>query len=167
MKERLSSYVAAVCDHRRGFSLAEVVVALGVISFAIVAILGVLPSGLQTSKSSQDETRAAQIARSILAGIASQAPTQFDNIQLAFSENSSAQFNLGSSETKTLYADNDGKIITDTNGATFKVDVTTNSAPTGFDSGNANQITVRVIWPANAPPASQSSRNYVRIISKF
>src|SRR5438132_12920260 len=57
---------------RRGFSLAEVVLALGVVSFAIVAILGVLPLGLQTGKSSQDETRATQIAQSVFASLTTQ-----------------------------------------------------------------------------------------------
>ncbi len=59
------------------FSLVEVVLALGIVSFAIVAILGLIPTGLQTSHSSQDETRAAQIAQSILATFAGQ---QFNSI---------------------------------------------------------------------------------------
>ena len=44
----------------RGFSLVEVVLALGVVGFALVAILGVFPVGLTTQHSAQDDTRAAQ-----------------------------------------------------------------------------------------------------------
>jgi len=42
-----------------GFSLVEVVLALGVVAFAIVAILGIVPTGLSSSHGAQDETRAA------------------------------------------------------------------------------------------------------------
>lgn len=173
MKDRQVLFVAAGVDHglsshRSAFSLVEVVLALGVVSFAIVAILGILPTGLQTGKSSQDETRATQLAQSVLATMASQAPTQFNNVQLELNDGSPVQFDLSGSEPKPpFYADNDGKMIGAPAGASYKIAVTTNGAPPGFDPGNANQVTVRVSWPANAPPAAQTSRDYVRIISKF
>jgi uncharacterized protein (TIGR02598 family) len=50
-----------------GFSLVEVVVALGIVSFAVIAILGLIPSGLNTLKDSTGETVRAQIVRSIAA----------------------------------------------------------------------------------------------------
>lgn len=149
------------------FSLVEVVLALGVVSFAIVAILGVLPTGLQTGKSSQDETRATQLAQGVLATLASQAPTQFHSIRLEMDDTSSEQFDLSSPETKVFYADNDGKLTAAAARPTYKIAVTTNNAPTGFETGNASQVTVRVSWPATAPVDAQTSRSYVRIISKF
>lgn len=151
------------------FSLVEVVLALGVISFAIVAILGVLPVGLQTGHSAQDETRAAQIAQAILASIASQAPNQFDNVQVQLNDNqnSTVPLHLNATETATLYGDNDGKLVPTLTAAAYKVIVTTNSSPPGFDAGYANQVTVRVIWPANAPAANQTFRDFIRIIAKY
>lgn len=153
---------------RRGFSLFEVVLALGVISFAIVAILGVLPTGLQTNKSSQDETRATQIAQTVLSSVASQAPTQFNNVRVQLDDDSTVTFNLTSSDPPpAFFADNNGRIMTAGVGATYKITVTLNSSPTGFDPGSGNQVSVRVSWPANAPTGAQTSRDYVRIISKF
>ena len=151
------------------FSLVEVVLALGVISFAIVAILGVLPVGLQTGHSAQDETRAAQIAQAILASIASQAPNQFDNVQVQLNDNqnSTVPFHLSATETVTLYGDNDGKLVPGPTAAAYKVVVTTNSTPTNFDPGYASQVTVRVIWPANASTANQTFRDFIRIIAKY
>jgi uncharacterized protein (TIGR02598 family) len=151
------------------FSLVEVVLALGVVSFAIVAILGVLPIGLQTSKSGQDETRAAQIAQAVLASIASQAPSQFDNVLVPLNDdsNSTVPLHLNTGETATLYADNNGKLTPTIAGAVYLVRVKTNSSPTGFDPGYANQVTISVIWPAAAPAAQQTSRDFVRIISKY
>src|SRR4051812_25727140 len=149
---------------KSAFSLVEVVLALGVVSFAIVAILGVLPTGLQTGKASQDETRATQIAQAILSSMASQAPAQFNNIRLDMYDNSSEQFDLSHSETKIIYADNDARMSATVVRPVYKVAVATNSAPTGFDPGNASLVTIRVSWPATAPVDAQSSRNYVRII---
>jgi hypothetical protein len=76
----------------------------------------------------------------------------------------------------TLYADtvdpvtgmNDGKLTTATD-ATYAVFIYTNNAPPGFTTipPTANQVTVRVAWPANAPAANQTFRDYVRIVSKY
>lgn len=49
-----------------GFSLIEVVLALGVISFAFVALFGLLPVGLNTFNNSIDSTMEAQIAESVM-----------------------------------------------------------------------------------------------------
>jgi uncharacterized protein (TIGR02598 family) len=50
---------------RRAFSLVEVVIALGVITFAFVPLLGMLPLGLDFSRQAIDTTVAAQIAQQL------------------------------------------------------------------------------------------------------
>lgn len=57
---------------RGGFSLMEVTTALGVISFALVALLGVFPLGLENSRVSVSETRAAQLSKMIYATLAAE-----------------------------------------------------------------------------------------------
>ena len=49
-----------------GFSLIEVVLALGVISFAFVALFGLLPVGLNAFNNSVDSTMSAQIAENVM-----------------------------------------------------------------------------------------------------
>jgi len=49
-----------------GFSLVEVVLAVGVISFAFVAILGLLPAGLTQFRQAMDNSIASQIAQRII-----------------------------------------------------------------------------------------------------
>jgi uncharacterized protein (TIGR02598 family) len=157
------------------FSLVEVVLALGVIAIAIVAILGVFPVALTTGRSAQDQTRAPQIAQAILSSVVSQAQTQFDNIQLSIGS-PPLSINLTASSsptTPTLYADNDGQLLAPSpnggapNGAAYAITIFANNSPPGFPSGAANQVTVRVTAPANAPAANQTYRDYVRIISKY
>ena len=43
---------------RSGFSLVEVIVALGIVAFAFVGLLGIIPSGLNTFRQSVDQARA-------------------------------------------------------------------------------------------------------------
>jgi uncharacterized protein (TIGR02598 family) len=159
------------------FSLAEVVLALGVIAIAITAILGLLPVALITGHSAQDDTRAAQIAEAIVSSVTSQAQTQFNNVQLPFADNTTLAVDLTASSsptTPTLYADNDGNLISATGQnaviAAYAIYIFANNSPSGFPTpppAYANQVTVRVAWPANAPAASQKYSDYVRIISKY
>jgi type II secretory pathway pseudopilin PulG len=51
---------------RSAFSLVEVVLAVGVISFAFVAILGLLPAGLNQFRQAMDASVGAQIAQRII-----------------------------------------------------------------------------------------------------
>lgn len=156
---------------RRAFSLVEVVLALGVISFAIVAILGMVPTALQTGHSAQDETRATQIAQTIFSALASQASTNFTNIQFPLADGSNPNLSASSSPTSpNLYVDNNGKIIATAAGATYAITLSTNATPAGFspaDAGLASQVTVSVAWPASAPATSQIRRDFARIISKY
>ncbi len=65
---------------QKSFSLVEVVLALGVISFALVAILGVFPIGLAANRTSISDTRAAQLVNAVVATIDAQCAT-FSNVQ--------------------------------------------------------------------------------------
>lgn len=155
-----------------GFSLAEVVIALGVIAISIVAILGVFPVALTTGHSAQDVTRAPHIAQAILSSVVSQAQTQFNNVQLPIGGNAlSIDLTASSSPTApTLYADNDGNLTQDATVAVYAIYIFANNSPPGFPTpppAYANQVTVRVATPAKAPVANQTYRDYVRIISKY
>lgn len=146
------------------FSLAEVVMALGIISFAMVAILGVFPVGLSTSHSSQDDTRAAQIAQDIFSSLASQAQTNSPGATIKQPPAFSYPVPLNSNNTYTLGATNDGALVaTFGAGLPYKITLTTNASPTGFDAGYACEVSVRVAWQ----PFTQNYRDFVRITTKY
>lgn len=48
-----------------GFSLVEVTIAIGIVSFAMVSILGLMPVGLSTMRQAMDQTTEAQLVRKI------------------------------------------------------------------------------------------------------
>ena len=155
--------------------------ALGVISFAIVAILGVVPIGLSTGHSSQDDTRSTQIAQDILNSIASQAQARYPNATIKQSATKTAtDFSYdvildGTTPSYTFSADNDGHLVVPTLGLMnypYEIIVLINPRPTGFDAGYASTVTVRVISPPSANPAATPSskqlvRDFMRIISKY
>jgi Tfp pilus assembly protein PilV len=161
----------------RSFSLLEVVIALGVITVGIVGILAVFPTAFQTGHSAQDETRAAHIAQSVFGSLVAGASSQFSNVQLPLSPSPSPaptplSINLttgsGTTPAVTLYADNDGNLAANSTNAAYAILIYTNNSVPGFtDPASANQVTVRVAWPATAPAANQTFRDYVRIISKY
>ncbi len=49
----------------RGFSLVEVTLALGIITFGLIAVMGLLPTGLRLAKQSADEVAAVNIMTGI------------------------------------------------------------------------------------------------------
>ncbi len=54
-----------------GFTMAEIAIALGVIAFALIAIIGILPTGLQTQRDNREETIVNQDARLLIEAIKS------------------------------------------------------------------------------------------------
>lgn len=153
-------------DRSSGFSLVEVVLALGVVSFAIVAILGVLPIGLQSGRSAQDETRASQVAQNIFASIASQSQSTYPNAVILQTVSPSVPafsypVNLATGGPYVLGANNDGQLAAYSADLPYKITIAVNAAPVGFDPGYASEVAIRV------ESKSQDFRDFVRIISKY
>src|SRR5437773_7022024 len=78
------------------FSLVEVVLALGVISFALVAIIGLLPIGLASGRGTIQETRANHLAEEIFATFRSQ---PFTSVAVASLNSSSGPIDLSVENT--------------------------------------------------------------------
>ena len=76
MKTPLFSSFAATKKFRRcrrqAFSLVEVTLALGIVTFGLVGVVGVLPVALASGRQSFDQNRAAAIANTIFTSIRSQ-----------------------------------------------------------------------------------------------
>jgi type II secretory pathway pseudopilin PulG len=56
---------------RAAFTMAEIAISLGVIAFALIAIIGVLPAGLQTQRDNREETIVVEDARVLIEAIRS------------------------------------------------------------------------------------------------
>lgn len=103
-----------------GFSLVEVTIAMGLVSFAVLSILGLLPTGLSTLRSAMNQTVEAQIVRTIGA----------QSVVTAFA----------SLATNNVYYDQDGLPTESSDEARYTVNVATNS-PVYPGSTNAGTLT--------------------------
>lgn len=64
------------CPARKGFSLIEVVLALGIASFALIGILSIFPVALGTAQDAVIETKVALIAQNIFSDLRDGAPDE-------------------------------------------------------------------------------------------
>lgn len=91
------------------FTLVEIMIATGLITFSVIAVLGVLPVGLTSLRQSMNQTVEAQIVRSIAAQAVT---TSFTNL------------------ARTSYYEIDGQLLDSSNGAYYTATITT--APSVF-----------------------------------
>jgi uncharacterized protein (TIGR02598 family) len=137
----------------RAFSLVEVVLALGICAFVLIAMLGLFSSGLRTSRESEEQVQAANLASQILA-TRTAAPASDVNL---------ANFAIPAASLTKAYAD-----IYPAAGGTVGLDGRTNSpaayritcrAGTNAATGARNaQIHLMLSWPPQAALSNAAGR---------
>jgi len=157
------------------FSLVEIVLALGVFSVAIVAILGLFPSALNTAQRSRAEAFAAQIGRGMLANLRA---GDFDNAVLVVDgeNNSAAYLNLNNAVARAVLFDASGKAVgqvsdpgagaivgSNNKGASFLAIL--KAEPVSGSPGLA-KVTVSVEFPPGAVTANRNRAVFATLISK-
>lgn len=131
-----------------GFSLVEVVIAIGVASFCLVVMLGLIPAGLNTNKDSSGETAAANIVRNISSDLRATAKTSTTTSLYSIS------FPSGSTPiTNTFYFDESAS-TNSSNSPNSKYRATvvlTSNSPT-------ITVWIGITWPAAASPSAAPGR---------
>ncbi len=97
------------------FSLIEIVLAIGIISFALVGIIGLFPVALNTANASQQETHAALIARTIFNDLSSRPGDRTVLLQQPSLEDapSTIDVDLATEAEYFLAFDRDGRALPD------------------------------------------------------
>jgi uncharacterized protein (TIGR02598 family) len=131
----------------KAFSLIEVVIALGLFTFCIVGIVGLLPIAANSVKSISQESNANNIAES-LAGMWQVAPAT--NISITNTNFPLTNFYIGSSNLSTNYFNEFGQ-QTNSNSAALRIEY---EARTNSSFSNAFDVNMTFYWPANAPTNS-------------
>jgi uncharacterized protein (TIGR02598 family) len=123
---------------KSGFSLAEVTLALGIAAFCLVAVFGLIPVGVQTSRNATSQTAATNILAAVVADLRATPNTI----------NTSSQFAITFGTNKTLYFDGSGQFSTSLNAnSRYQLNVTWSG------SSGLRYADVKVTWPAAATPA--------------
>ena len=133
---------------RRAFTLVEVVVALGIVSFAIIAVLGIFPLALTSNRSGMNEARAAQLVRAITGTIDAQCAT-FNNIDCYGQTLDLTSLKPGDSP-RLLYAayaePNQPTISTSTTDAVCTIELRFDNNPpaAAIGAGKVNMLEIRI-----------------------
>ena len=143
---------------KAGFSLIEVVIALGIFAFCIVAIVGLLPVGMNSVRSVSNENNAIHIASSI-EGIWLVAPT---NKSIANSAFPITNLYVGATNSSVFYFNEFGE-QTDSAGASVNMTYTANLSTSLLSSYDVKMI---FKWPPHATSANATVREFSYTISK-
>lgn len=125
---------------RPGFSLVEVVLALGILAFSLVAIIGLMDVGLKASRSAQVDTLESGAARSLVSALRTNDLTTFSGT--------------------TIWLNYDGTPNASSNGAVYQCVVSTNAPPPGISSTNMIGLQLAIQYPVSAPPAGRLTRTF-------
>jgi uncharacterized protein (TIGR02598 family) len=149
----------------RGFSLIEVVLALGIISFAIVGIIGMMPVAMKSAGDSMRETDATLIARRVFAELKTGTG---GNRTLFISANGTTNLNLAATSTNNLAFSEDGlpqALFLSTNApvnAAYDYYARISIANTGFT--NLSRVQVDIAYPAAAPAERRTTNSFVTLV---
>jgi uncharacterized protein (TIGR02598 family) len=139
------------------FSLVEVTLALGVAAFCLIAVFGLLPTGLKTQQSSIQQTTANAIISTIWSDLRADLilpPGQYRHLEEDSGYNLHGHW-AGLMQPDTLYFTQEGKQTGTVNGtppadAVFRAKITYNPVP---PTGNTSVANIVVSWPAGVDPS--------------
>jgi len=148
------------------FSLVEVVLALGIVAFAIIGIMGLMPIAVKSAGDSMRETDATLIARRIFSEI----KTGTGGNRVVYSSaNDTIPISLASDSTNTMAFTEDGlpqEALSSTNAPVnadyafyAQISVLTNTGMT-----NLSRVQVDVAYPAAAPADRRTTNSFVTLI---
>lgn len=143
------------------FSLVEVVVALGLFSFCIVAIAGLLTVGLGSTRSVVNESSAVNLASSIFGAWQAQ---RSGSVSLTVPELFTNLPPLSSSGSNNFYFDANGVQTDGANSAALDMgyDVQANGSGAVIDSA----LTLTFRWPVTSSTNAQQTRTFQRVFVK-
>jgi uncharacterized protein (TIGR02598 family) len=130
---------------RSGFTMTEIVMALGIAAFCLIGIFGLLSVGLQSSQSSSEQTAVAQVMTAIVADLQSTRPlttatSVVFKVQLPVAgSNQSPQY---------LFFAQDGSISANKSDARYLA--TVEVTPPAANQKTATAVRILLTWPAGA-----------------
>ncbi len=166
---------ACIQSGKKAFSLVEVVLALGVVGFSVVAIFSLFPVGLKSALESRRETRAAYLAEQIISDLRS---TPFDAATLLYRKSDGqldalTPFSLASTTTLVLGCDGTENIVKTLSSAIYTSGINDSAVeylvqvkvePAAFS--NLAKVSVEISAPAAAPLAGRSRYGFFTTIGR-
>ena len=149
-----------------GFSLVEVVIALGIVSFAVLAIVGMMPMALKSAQESMRETDSTLIAQRIFSELRTGSG---GNRSITTDTNSGTQaINLSADSTnKFLGFKENGEVngFTTSGAQNANLDFYAQiSVFTNTGVSNLSRVQIDITAPAAAPPTARTTNSFTTLI---
>ena len=157
----------------RGFNMVEIALAIGIIGFALVSILGLFAVGLNASRDTADDSMASLLVQAVVADRRSTPYSSITPPITATTFEIPALDSPAASWPYILYFKKSGGVPVITNapnigqgkaGYYYEVDIT-NSAPAALATGLAI-FDIRVSWPANTHLTNRTTYFYTTTFSR-
>jgi uncharacterized protein (TIGR02598 family) len=123
------------------FSLIELTFTIGIASFCLIAVFGLMPVGLRTNHNATSQTAATNIIAAVISDLRATPKAN----------NTSSQFAITFGTPATLYFDGSGQFIT-TPGANSRYQLNV----TWYGTTGLRYADLKVTWPAAATTANAS-----------
>lgn len=127
--------------NHRAFSLVEVAIAMGIVAFAIVSLIGLMGVSLDAGRRANDDTQVAMLARKALGQFLTTPYSSLSN--------------------QVIYFDQEGELLSSSADAYFECDTKVND--TGVHGGVTVTMTFR--WPVGA--SHQPTSAYEQVFPTF
>jgi uncharacterized protein (TIGR02598 family) len=149
-----------------GFSLVEVVIALGIVSFAVLAIVGMMPMALKSAQESMRETDSTLIAQRIFSELRTGSG---GNRSITTDTNSGTNISLTThnSTNNFLAFKEDGTVKAFANSATANADYDFYAQISVFTNtgvSNLSRVQIDITAPAAAPPTARTTNSFTTLI---
>ena len=140
-----------------GFSLAEIVIALGICSFVLVALVGLFSIGLKASRDSINQFQAADLASQIIATRSASPTKEIAGLSgtLALPATAMTQAYGNAYGTATNYVGHDGKLTTLGKAA---YQIICSSGTTAKTGPHVAEVYFVLSWPPQATPANAEGK---------
>ncbi|XHR27405.1 MAG: hypothetical protein ACFUZC_15840 [Chthoniobacteraceae bacterium] len=139
----------------KAFTLVEVVLAVGIVSFAILSMVALLPVGLENEQTSSDEMLALNGMRTLAADLANTGTSATESVRF----HTPLPNAITSATNVELYLDDSEKAVPPPGKALFHVNLSYFPATTSPKSPAA--VLIQVKWPAYAPNPKSFVESYI------
>lgn len=137
-----------------GFSLVEVVVALGICSFVLVALIGLFSTGWKMTRESEEQVQAANLATQLIAARIV-APTNGPSTA-AIPPTKLSQSYGNAYTTEDRFVSLDGTLTSSATNAAYRI--ACNTGTNSATGSRLSQVYLRLTWPAQAAATNASGR---------
>lgn len=145
---------------RKGFSLVEVMIAMGVVAIGLIAIIGLIPQGIRASRSAADNTLSATIVHDVLDAVRVSPFTSVDLSKYGFTFTPPGPYDLRSFNAPiSAFFDSSGLTPATPQDNYYKVVL--KFQPQG--TLPLSLVTATVSWPAKSASPLNNITNFTQI----